>query len=84
MQNLCLLEAVDDGGTKEGLPLHGNAIKEWPGQISIEVDLTSRIGLVHSIPGRPHSGLQTKSISKGVKGLQSSSSIQAANSCTGS
>lgn len=64
MQSLGLLEAVDDGGAKEGLPLHGYAIKNWPGQISIEVDLTSKIGLVHSIPGRPHSGLHTKSTSK--------------------
>lgn len=64
MQNRGLLEAVDDAGTKEGLPLHGNAIKNGPGQVSIEVDLTSRTGLVHSIPGRPHRGLHTKSMSK--------------------
>ncbi len=57
---LRLLEAFDDGGAKEGFPLHGDPIQNWPGQVSVEVDLTSRVGLVHSIPCRPHSRLHIK------------------------
>ena len=55
-----LLQAVDDGGAKQSFPLHGNAIKDWPDQVSVEIDLTGRIGLVHSISSRPHSSLHTK------------------------
>ncbi len=52
-----ILEAVNDGGAKEGVPLHGDAIQNGPGKVCIEVDLSRGIRLVHPIPGWPHCGL---------------------------
>lgn len=73
---LCLLQAVHDCGTKEGLPLHGDSIKYGPGQVCVEVDLTSGGGLVHSIPGRPHSGLLNKRMSGAASQTKAQLSVQ--------
>lgn len=60
---LCSPQAAHDCGAKQGLPLHGDAIQYGPGQVCVEVDVACGIGLIHSIPGRPHCSLLTKVMS---------------------
>ena len=52
-----ILEALNDGGAKQGFPLHGDAVQNGPGKVCVEVDLSTGIGLVDPIPGGPHCGL---------------------------